>query len=554
MSSDRIVISGATGGVAERQEINDFITNDKLFTLYIRALQAAQAADEAKDASFFGISGIHGEPFVSWNGAVGDFAPGKWDFGGYCTHGSPLFPTWHRPYVLLLEQTLQRAALQAAQQFQVNRADWQSAATKFRLPFWDWAKNSVPPDVVINSPNVTITDFDGSQTQVDNPLMRYRFQGALPFTPPWNQFTTTVRHPDGDGNENIAELKSALADGQEQTTDDTIALLHMVHDWPGFSNHRDSAGSVTSSLETIHDQIHVEVGGNGQMSDPSVAAFDPIFYLHHCNVDRLVSIWSALNHNVVVTREVNDQAGTFTASPDTMVDETTDLTPFWDSNDTFWKSQKLFDAKKRYYNTDKLGYVYPAFSDVDRNDHKSMQQAAKKVIHRLLAKPQDSIFKGNPSVPKWYNWSVRIRVRKFELGRSFTVLVFLGKVPENPAEWYTCKEMVGRNHVFANSAPGNCENCRRQSNIIHEGFVHLNRGFARLAPQVRLPCAPDVVVPYLKENLNWRVIDTARQPVEIHSLDVTALAVTLTTDPSSPLPKVGEREIYHDVTAGRHNH
>jgi len=39
MSSDRIVISGATGGVAERQEINDFIANDKLFTLYIRALR-----------------------------------------------------------------------------------------------------------------------------------------------------------------------------------------------------------------------------------------------------------------------------------------------------------------------------------------------------------------------------------------------------------------------------------------------------------------------------------------------------------------------------------
>ena len=38
MSSGKIVIAGATGGVAVRQEINDFITNDKFFTLYIRAL------------------------------------------------------------------------------------------------------------------------------------------------------------------------------------------------------------------------------------------------------------------------------------------------------------------------------------------------------------------------------------------------------------------------------------------------------------------------------------------------------------------------------------
>jgi len=79
----------------------------------------------------------------------------------------------------------------------------------------------------------------------------------------------------------------------------------------------------------------------------------------------------------------------------------------------------------------------------------------------------------------------------------------------------------------------------------------LNRGFASLAPQIQLPCAPDVVVPYLKKNLNWRVIDTARQPVQIQSLDITAITVLLTTDPNSPLPKVGEREVYHDVTAGR---
>lgn len=64
---------------------------------------------------------------------------------------------------------------------------------------------------------------------------------------------------------------STLADAQEQTTDDTIAMLHTINDWPNFSNHRDSADSQTNSLETIHDQIHVEVGGNGHMSDPSVA-------------------------------------------------------------------------------------------------------------------------------------------------------------------------------------------------------------------------------------------------------------------------------------------
>lgn len=26
------------------------------------------------------------------------------NWGGYCRHGSQLFPTWHRPYVMLIEQ------------------------------------------------------------------------------------------------------------------------------------------------------------------------------------------------------------------------------------------------------------------------------------------------------------------------------------------------------------------------------------------------------------------------------------------------------------------
>ena len=40
--------------------------------------------------------GIHGLPLKSW-----DESDQK--DGGYCTHGVPLFATWHRPFVLLYE-------------------------------------------------------------------------------------------------------------------------------------------------------------------------------------------------------------------------------------------------------------------------------------------------------------------------------------------------------------------------------------------------------------------------------------------------------------------
>jgi len=41
--------------------------------------------------------GIHGRPFVAWDGVTGPYQR------GYCTHGSILFPIWHRPYLALLE-------------------------------------------------------------------------------------------------------------------------------------------------------------------------------------------------------------------------------------------------------------------------------------------------------------------------------------------------------------------------------------------------------------------------------------------------------------------
>ncbi|KAJ7864196.1 hypothetical protein B0H13DRAFT_1637792 [Mycena leptocephala] len=39
----------------------------------------------------------------------------------------------------------------------------------------------------------------------------------------------------------------------------------------------------------------------GHMSWPQTAAFYPIFWLHHANVNRLFSLWSAVNPGVWVT-------------------------------------------------------------------------------------------------------------------------------------------------------------------------------------------------------------------------------------------------------------
>ena len=45
------------------------------------------------------MGGIHGLPYKSWDQSFGETTQDT----GYCTHGSNLFPTWHRAYVALFE-------------------------------------------------------------------------------------------------------------------------------------------------------------------------------------------------------------------------------------------------------------------------------------------------------------------------------------------------------------------------------------------------------------------------------------------------------------------
>jgi hypothetical protein len=49
-------------------------------------------------------------------------------------------------------------------------------------------------------------------------------------------------------------------------------------------------------LEIVHNAVHARVGGTAKFSMASAdyTAFDPIFFLHHANVDRLWAIWQDL--------------------------------------------------------------------------------------------------------------------------------------------------------------------------------------------------------------------------------------------------------------------
>ena len=100
-----------------------------------------------------------------------------------------------------------------------------------------------------------------------------------------------------------------------------------------------------------------------------------------------------------------------------------------------------------------------------------------------------------------HDWTVRIHFKKYELGQSFAVLIFLGEVPEDASQWRGSPSFVGAHVAFVNSAANQCANCREQADVVSEGFVHLNRALARHVSSYE----PSVVVPYLRDNLHWRI-------------------------------------------------
>src|SRR4029453_13055283 len=65
-----------------------------------------------------------------------------------------------------------------------------------------------------------------------------------------------------------------------------------------------------------HNRVHGLVGGNapdgltwGLMSDPGLVSFDPIFYLHHCTIDRMWASWNAAgNGNPTESKWLNGPA------------------------------------------------------------------------------------------------------------------------------------------------------------------------------------------------------------------------------------------------------
>ena len=210
---------------------------------YARAIKTLQDRADDDPTSWSYQGAIHGSPALpelpGWNA---------------CQHNHWFFLPWHRMYLYRMERLLRAAVIEDG-----GPAEW-------ALPYWNYDAGT--PTNTIPIPFRVQLMPDGTR----NPLF-------------------------------VAQRRTGVnaGGGIPSAVTSPAAALAMASfsppPAPGFGGGVATPQhfwTLTGGIEqTPHNDIHNILGGpGGWMGDPDRAALDPIFWLHHANIDRLWSVWT----------------------------------------------------------------------------------------------------------------------------------------------------------------------------------------------------------------------------------------------------------------------
>jgi tyrosinase len=166
-----------------------------------------------------------------------------------CQHWQYWFYPWHRMYLYWFERIVRS----------------KSGMSSWALPFWDY--------------RTTPAGSSQADAIASRRILPELFR--LPADEATNPLYTTHR-------------KTAVNDGTNwlavTTVDPALALSQMDFTGPSV-NFGGNPGSIGKLELKPHNGVHSAIGG--WMGDPRTAAQDPIFWLHHANIDRYWNVWLA---------------------------------------------------------------------------------------------------------------------------------------------------------------------------------------------------------------------------------------------------------------------
>lgn len=217
-----------------------------------------------------------------------------------CPHGNWWFLPWHRAYLGWLEQTCRDLSKDA----------------DFALPYWDWTKTPGVPaamfDGVLDPNNAAFiptsaqfqTDFQAavsalyasfSQAQKDELAIR----GMSSEAGFWDMALDAFVNQPGARSLTAANpnLPSFVLTPVSLTTIESALRVPLFSAPPtaaaGFGSDKVQAHSQRGRKGILESQPHDNVhGGVGGLMGDFLSSIDPIFFLHHGNIDRLWDVWT----------------------------------------------------------------------------------------------------------------------------------------------------------------------------------------------------------------------------------------------------------------------
>nr|4YD9_A Chain A, hemocyanin [Todarodes pacificus]4YD9_D Chain D, hemocyanin [Todarodes pacificus]4YD9_G Chain G, hemocyanin [Todarodes pacificus]4YD9_J Chain J, hemocyanin [Todarodes pacificus]4YD9_M Chain M, hemocyanin [Todarodes pacificus]4YD9_P Chain P, hemocyanin [Todarodes pacificus]4YD9_S Chain S, hemocyanin [Todarodes pacificus]4YD9_V Chain V, hemocyanin [Todarodes pacificus]4YD9_Y Chain Y, hemocyanin [Todarodes pacificus]4YD9_b Chain b, hemocyanin [Todarodes pacificus] len=275
----------------------DTLTPDEILNLQV-SLRAMQ--DDEGASGYQAISAYHGEP-ADCKAADGSTIV-------CCLHGMPTFPMWHRLYLVQFEQALV------------------AHGSTLGIPYWDWTKPMTQLPELVQHP--LFIDPTGKKAKKN-----VFYSGEIKF-----ENKVTARAVD-------ARLYQASQEGQKNFLLEGVLNALEQEDFCHFE----------VQLEVAHNPIHYLVGGRftHSMSSLEYTSYDPLFFLHHSNVERHFALWQALQKHRGLPTRPNCGLNLF-HSP--MEPFGRDTNPFAITKDNS-KASSLFDYEH-------LGY---AFDDLSLN-------------------------------------------------------------------------------------------------------------------------------------------------------------------------------------------
>ncbi len=472
MSTENIAIRHS---VRELQEMKNDGFASPLDNL-VRAWKGIKELPYNDKKSFFMLGGYHGEPFEGPH----QTDPSYW--GGYCNHANVLFPTWHRIYVRKVELALQ------------------SIVPGVMLPYWDeTSEQSINEGIPAVLTDEKYTYATGEV--IDNPLRSFVFPIDVvdPTIGTNNMYTKpagyeTVRYPlSGLVGTPEAAAKTAVHNAQFPIYEKQQFYLNgNIKNWlrgtdgshhdittefedcldapnyTAFSNtqsagawNKQHAGKVVVALENPHNDIHLAVGGfdipgqgsfddipgaNGDMGENNTAGLDPIFFFHHCNVDRMFWLWQVKNGHTDSLEIIDGFPGAINAynggngqgpavgqGDNENLTLTTALKPFQHENGEWYVSNDVINTETQ------LGVTYS-------NGSLATSRITKLQTMAITKKLQVS------------------GINREQIRGSFLVLAY---ADVNGKEIF-----LGRHSVLSRWNVANCENCQNSLDV--EAFFNLS--------------------------------------------------------------------------------